>query len=41
MIGEYPELSERDIAAIGLQRLTLESGLTLEHAVVTIEHPAT
>lgn len=43
MMGEYPPLSEQDIAAISQQRvtvgkLTLESGLVLEDAVINIEH---
>lgn len=40
-MGEYPPLSEQEIVAIGLQRLSLESGLSLESITVTIEHPAT
>lgn len=35
VIGEYPALSEQEIMAIGLQKLTLE------HAVISIEHLAT
>lgn len=40
-MGEYPALSEQEIIAIGLQKLTLESGMNLEHAVITIEHLGT
>lgn len=40
-MGEYPELSQEDIAAIAIQRLVLESGVNLDQAVVTIEHLGT
>jgi hypothetical protein len=46
MMGEYPPLSDQDIAAISQQRvsvehLTLESGLVLGDAVISIEHLGT
>lgn len=47
MMGEYPPLSEQDIAAISQQqrvtvgKLTLESGLILDDLVINIEHLGT
>lgn len=41
-MGEYPALSDQEIAAITLQKMTLESGASLEdvRVAVNIEHLA-
>jgi hypothetical protein len=40
-MGEYPALSDQEIASINLQRLRLESTLHLDNVTVTVEHYGT